>query len=263
MRLPDENVLSRLLRLIKRVLRTGDERQRAHFSAVLRNATPEDVPRIKRFLRRNPSPNVKLRRTAHYESSIANETFYLIEAERWIKVFGGYKVIAVAGVFPIGNEEESDYELGNLYLSKHYRGFGIQNLVMPLGIAATTIFDRTAKIYAGARHGEGAATSKRNIEGAGFVSLPAGHPLLGKPCQTCEARPNPGSPETCCGSFYQLPSARQCEHIQRLLAAPEVITRTRPNGDVLMIEMKAQILRIPGMRSALEGWTVENCGGGA
>lgn len=204
------------------------------FEAVLRNATPNDVERIVAFLISNPSPNIKLRRTEAYEASVANDVFYVLEVDE--------QLIAVAGVFPIV-EDSSDYELGSLYLVESYRGFGIQELMMPLGIAATLIFDSEAIIYAGVRNGPLAESSRRNIKAAGFEPLvDKDDPLFESTCPSCDSRPESG--DSCCGTFYVLPRDRYCDHIRKLLLGGDVVYRRR-NGAELRIEIKAQVLANP------------------
>jgi hypothetical protein len=169
------------------------------------------------------------------------------------------EIIGLAGVFPIVRPDGSiDFELGCLHVKREYRGFGLQVLLMPLGVAAATITDDRpgTKIYAGIKRPN--EISEKNTKDAGFEEITGGQPFP-PPCETStctnKAVQPPGG---CCGAYFQLPDPGKCKAIRAFLRNYSLRLFKNKEKRSLFLLIDVHLLSSP-FSDQLKDWLRENC----
>ena len=219
---------------------------------VLRAARTPDLANIRNYLLQANDPHLGLRSAEDLARSVMTGIFYIFELRG--------EIIGIAGVFPmVRGDGTIDFELGCLHVKREYRGFGLQTLLMPLGVAAATITDArpSTNIYAGIKRPN--PVSEKNTKDAGFEEVTGARPFPA-PCETStcsnQAAQPPGG---CCGAYFQLPPPKRCVVIRGFLRNSSIRLFSNKEKQWLFVLMDVHLLASP-FSDQLADWIRDNCG---
>lgn len=226
--------------------------------ATVRAAGLGDVERIlaeyREAIRNLPlkeSANLLSRPYDEFRAAVENGLFFIVE-----DAVGNF--MAGAGAFDLSDSAEK--ELGMCYVTKEWRGFGLQTLLLQIRICAATLGQvpaesgnsSTTQAYAALITGVKPANehSAENTVELGFEPLTACSAALFGACGFCRTPPPSDVGRKCCCDFFYLSNAKRAEAIEKSLQM-EQWSRTR-NDNQLIVKLKVRHLLDPHFRKALQ-----------
>jgi len=201
-------------------------------------ARPEESSRIYAFYREAQDSGNLPRPEADLKQAAEKGLFFVGRA--------GGEIVAVAGVFDLALAPY--VELGGDFVAPSVRGFGLQELLFKVRIAATVVNQwPSARMLTAIDPAN--IPSVKNATKAGFISWTNPVSAVLAPCVDCRKRPAAlMANRQCCCDFFILPDEGAREQVREFLILIQdgsMIDMPGRAGDSLLVDIESNLLSEP------------------
>ena len=209
---------------------------------ILRAARHEEADQLLAFYKGNPDRFLLPRPFGEFETAIDRGQFFVVA--------DGEEIVAASGVFDY-TEDQPFVELAETFVSKSFRGFGLQSVFFKVRIASVIVYQGTSVGITTAVDGQ----NKHSLETTDRQGFEAWTTPIAAAYSSCPSCPNQNPERTCCCDFYLLPVDKAKNAVSNLLDESASGSITLKNKSGATIEVRCECAVLTGeLRKALRGF---------